>query len=222
MIAATALELFPPLEQADDHGLLAMGGDLSPACLKLAYARGIFPWYEEGQPILWWSPDPRCVLFPAQFKSSRSLLKRLRNREYVCTLDQAFAEVIDFCAAPRSADEGTWITSDMRQAYVHLHHLGISHSVEVWQQNTLVGGLYGVALGKVFFGESMFNRETDASKVALRYLCEALLEKGYQLIDCQVASDHLFSLGAEEIPRKEFIRLLSQTLQIAASEQKWG
>ncbi len=220
--ATSRLQAFPPLEQADEHGLLAIGGDLSAERLKLAYSSGVFPWYEDGQPILWWSPDPRCVLFPEQFKSSRSLRKTIKNRGYHCTLDKEFNQVIDYCAAPRSSQGGTWITSEMRHAYIHLYDLGIAHSVEVWQGRELIGGLYGVALGKVFFGESMFSRKVDASKVALQYLCESLTKQAYQLIDCQVASPHLFSLGAVEISRNAFIKIVNQALQETTPEQKWG
>ncbi|MCK8515717.1 leucyl/phenylalanyl-tRNA--protein transferase [Methylonatrum kenyense] len=203
---------FPPAEQAldDPDGLLAIGGSLSRHRLLAAYRRGIFPWYSDGQPLLWWTPNPRAVLFPERLHVSRSLRKRLRNGGFRVTWDTDFAAVIDACAAPRAGEPGTWITSAMRAAYLDLHHTGVAHSVEVWRDQTLVGGLYGVLLGTVFFGESMFSHERDASKVALAWLVRTLLPRGLRLIDCQVPSDHLRRLGAEEIPRPDFQRLLEQ------------
>ena len=170
------IEPFPPLETAAPEGLLAIGGDLSPERLVLAYRNGIFPWFNSNDPILWWSPDPRCVIFPQQFVPSRSLSKSIRNRGYDITFDRAFEQVIKGCAGPRRQQPGTWITGSMLQAYVTLHQLGIAHSVEAWHHDKLVGGLYGIALGTVFFGESMFSRETDASKVAFAKLIENLVE----------------------------------------------
>lgn len=204
--------LFPPLEQALHYpnGLLAAGGDLSPTRLVNAYARGIFPWYEEGQDILWWSPDPRTVVEPRGVHISRSLRKTLKKERFQVTCDTAFEQVIDACAAPRAGQEGTWITPAMRAAYLQLHRLGIAHSVEVWHEGQLVGGLYGPALGRVFFGESMFCRMTDASKVGFVTLSHHLAEWGFELIDCQVYSRHLASLGAVEIPRSEFAARLAQ------------
>lgn len=197
---------FPPVEHAETEpdGLLAVGGDLSPTRLLNAYCSGIFPWYSDDQPILWWSPNPRAVIYPQKIKISRSLRKILRNKPYHVTYDQAFSKVMLSCAKPRQDSPGTWITDDMHQAYVSLHQRGYAHSVEVWIRGELVGGLYGVAIGKVFFGESMFSSEPNTSKVALVKLSERLLERGYGLIDCQVSSPHLLSLGAEEISREHF------------------
>ena len=179
---------FPPLSKAlkDPDGLLAAGGDLSPRRLLNAYQHGIFPWYSEGEPILWWSPDPRCVLFPDKLKVSRSLRKTLNKKLFEVRMDTAFAEVMSACAEPRPDQSGTWITFDMFQAYVQMHELGYAHSVECWQDGELVGGLYGMAIGKVFFGESMFSRVSDASKVALYHLCQHLKTHGFELIDSQV------------------------------------
>ncbi len=201
---------FPDVELAlcEPDGLLAVGGDLSPERLTEAYRNGIFPWYNESEPILWWSPDPRMVLFPERLHVARSLRKLLHKGRYTITFDRDFASVIEQCAALREG--GTWITRDMRQAYCRLHQLGLAHSVECWRDRKLVGGLYGVALGRVFFGESMFSLETNASKVALVRLVERLREYGYRMMDCQVHSGHLQSLGAQDIPRVEFLRMLKQ------------
>ena len=203
-------EPFPPVEQAEiePNGLLAVGGDLSSVRLLNAYRSGIFPWYSDDQPILWWSPDPRMVLYPDRLKISRSLAKTLRNRQFVVTFDRAFARVMTACSAPRKKEQGTWITPEMLAAYRELHRIGYAHSVEVWFEEELVGGLYGVSLGCVFFGESMFSIERDASKVALVHLTRLLKERGFQLIDCQVYSPHLVSLGAEEIERTRFCQEL--------------
>ena len=199
-------EWFPPLDQALDEpeGLLAAGGDLSPERLLAAYRRGIFPWYSAGQPVLWWSPNPREVLFPGEFKCSRSLSKTLRNRGFEVTFDREFAEVVRACAARRENSPGTWITSEMHAAYCGLHQRGQAHSVEVRFEDRLVGGLYGVLLGRVFFGESMFSRERDASKVALAHLAQRALVAGLQLIDCQLPTPHLRSLGSRPLSRAEF------------------
>ena len=205
-------QAFPSLDKANEDGLLAMGGDLSIDTLVSAYAQGIFPWFNDDQPILWWSPDPRLVLFPSQMKISRSLRKNLRNR-FTVTCNKAFEEVVESCAlrgdTEKNKDTGTWITEEMHDAYVSLHSENYAHSVEVWQDGELVGGLYGLALGQVFFGESMFSHVADASKVALAYLCEHLNIKGFELIDCQVESQHLLSLGAKNIPRDDFVGYLS-------------
>ena len=206
-------DAFPAVSEAleDPDGLLCAGGDLSPERLLAAYRRGIFPWYAEGQPILWWSPDPRMVLFPDELRVTRSLRKSLRNRGYRVTFDGAFADVVSQCAdSGLRAFEGTWISPDMHRAYVDLHQMGHAHSVEVWHGEQLVGGLYGLELGHVFFGESMFSAMTDASKVALCHQVGALRERGVELIDCQVASDHLFSLGARLISRSEFLARLER------------
>lgn len=197
---------FPPPDQAldDPNGLLALGGDLSPARLERAYRLGIFPWYQDGQPILWWSPDPRTVLFPEQLHVSRSMQKFLRKTSLHVTFDQAFKQVVRGCAAPRDYADDTWITEEMQEAYAELHRRGLAHSVEVWDDEQLVGGLYGVALGRVFFGESMFSRRDNASKTGFITLVRHLAKQGFVLIDCQMPTDHLFSLGAVTMTRAEF------------------
>lgn len=214
---------FPPVETAlgEPNGLLAAGADLSPQRLLDAYSRGIFPWFNAGEPILWWSPNPRMVLFPAEFKPSRSLRKRLRRRDYAVKIDTAFKEVMLACAAPRPKQQGTWITPQMVDAYVRLHALGHAHSVETWIDGELVGGLYGVTIGRVFFGESMFTRVTDASKIAFAHLVAKLRDWGYGLIDCQMSTRHLASLGAREIPRSEFTALLAQLTVQPAHPSSW-
>jgi len=211
-----APEWFPPLEQALDEppGLLAAGGDLSPPRLLAAYQRGIFPWYSPGQPVLWWSPDPRAVLFPEEFNCSRSLAKTIRNGGFEVVVDRDFAAVIDACAAPRPHAPGTWITSEMRNAYLRLHRLGQAHSIEAWRAGKLAGGLYGVRLGEVFFGESMFSRERDASKVALAHLVAVCLRNSIAVIDCQLPSPHLASLGSRTIPRLQFQALLREHISL--------
>jgi leucyl/phenylalanyl-tRNA--protein transferase len=204
--------LFPPVEYAlrEPDGLLAIGGDLSPARLLRAYRQGIFPWYSAGQPILWWSPDPRAVLFPSEVHVSRSLHKTLRKARFQVSLDRAFARVIDACAGPRAGADGTWITGEMQAAYGELHRLGHAHSVEAWHGEHLVGGLYGLAIGRAFFGESMFSLAADASKVAFIHLVRQLQEWGFALIDCQVQTRHLARFGARPIPRAEFLSLLAR------------
>jgi leucyl/phenylalanyl-tRNA---protein transferase len=216
-------DAFPPLEEAlrEPDGLLCAGGDLTPARLLEAYRRGIFPWYSEGQPILWWSPDPRAVLFPGEFRVSRSLAKTLRNRGFETSLDSACAEVIEHCADEALRPEGTWISPEMRSAYLELHRLGHAHSVETRLDGRLVGGLYGVALGRVFFGESMFSIERDASKVALARLVDEAVSRGIELIDCQVTSLHLESLGARSIPRARFRALLSAAIPGVGAAALW-
>ena len=201
--------LFPPVESAlnepeGPNGLLAAGGDLSPQRLLAAYRLGIFPWSSPGEPLLWWSPDPRMVLFPNELKISRSFAKVLRNRTYEVRLDTCFARVMAECAAPRDGNPGTWISPDMQAAYCRLHELGYAHSVETWIDGDLAGGLYGVALGRAFYGESMFSRARDGSKIALAHLCRYLEQRGFAVIDCQMKTEHLASLGAREIPRREF------------------
>ena len=202
---------FPLLNNAltDPDGLLALGGDLSVPRLLNAYQHGIFPWYSDGQPIMWWSPDPRTILLPEALKISRSLGKTLRKQPYEITLNKSFAAVINACAAPRNDDEGTWITAEMQQAYCELHRQGHAHSVEAWQDGKLVGGLYGIAIGRVFFGESMFARANDASKIAFVHLVNYLTKTGFKMIDCQVDSAHLQSLGATQISRHLFSEKLS-------------
>jgi leucyl/phenylalanyl-tRNA---protein transferase len=194
----------------EPSGLLAAGGDLSPARLLSAYERGVFPWYSAQQPILWWAPDPRMVLFPAEFKVSRSLGKTLRNGGFDCRFDTAFGATIRACAAPRRSGADTWLNTEMIDSYEELHRRGYGHSVETWRGDELVGGLYGLQLGGVFFGESMFSGERDASKVALARLVEQCRRRGIELIDCQIASSHLASLGAREVSRNEFVQLLSR------------
>lgn len=216
-------EAFPPLEQAlaEPNGLLAVGGDLSPRRLYRAYRAGIFPWYEAGQPILWWSPDPRLVIRPGEMRVSRSLAKLLRRGTFQLTVDRAFAAVIDACAAPRRGAPGTWITPEMREAYLALHRRGLAHSAEAWLDDRLVGGLYGVALGRIFFGESMFHRVDNASKAAFVFLMDCLERWGYVLADCQVHTLHLVSLGAFEIPRREFARWLAAYVDVAPEPGAW-
>ena len=202
---------FPNVEQATADGLLAIGGNLSTERLLLAYNSGIFPWFEDGQPILWWSPDPRMVLFPEKFKVSKSLRKTLRSGKFKITFNQSFAEVIAYCAnIPRKRQGGTWITLEMQEAYLELHKAGHAVSVEVWEDTKLVGGLYGIDLPqkKVFCGESMFSLVSEASKVAFFYLSKYVKTKNYKFIDCQIYNAHLESLGAEEIDRQEFLKML--------------
>lgn len=205
---------FPPLETAlrEPNGLLAAGGDLSPERLLAAYRHGCFPWYQDGQPLLWWSPDPRTVLYPNELHVSRSLRKRMRQGDFQVTLDRAFNDVIQGCAGPRSYADGTWITTPMQQAYIQLHEMGVAHSVEVWQDGQLVGGLYGLAIGRLFFGESMFSRATDASKVGFVTLVERLRAWNFTLIDCQMPTQHLESFGARSIPREAFAAALAEHL----------
>lgn len=215
-------DTFPAVHTAlrEPNGLLCAGADLSPQRLLRAYSLGIFPWFNEGEPILWWSPDPRMVLIPAEMKISRSLAKTLRRSTFEIRLDTAFDQVMSECAAPRSAHGGTWISPRMRAAYGRLHELGHAHSVESWRDGKLAGGLYGVALGRVFYGESMFCRETDASKVALAHLARYLEQAGFAMIDCQMTTDHLASLGGKEIPRAEFTRRLRQNA-VAGTPSRW-
>jgi leucyl/phenylalanyl-tRNA---protein transferase len=201
---------FPPLDQAlrEPPGLLAAGGDLSPTRLLAAYERGVFPWYSAQQPILWWSPDPRMVLFPEEFKCSRSLQKTIRNGSFTTKVDCAFSDTIRACAAPRRSGPETWLNEEMIGSYETLHRLGFGHSIEAYQNDRLVGGVYGLQLGQVFFGESMFSRERDASKVALARLVQECRARDIKVIDCQVASNHLESLGAREVSRLQFVSLL--------------
>lgn len=214
---------FPDPEEADESGLLAIGGDLNIERLKLAYSSGIFPWYEKGMPILWWSPDPRMVLFPGKMIISHSLRQSIRKQQFTVTFDREFANVIELCShTPRHDSNGTWITREMRLAYIRLHEAGYAHSAEAWLEGKLVGGLYGVAIGKAFFGESMFHHVTNASKVALYHLVEKLKEWDYEIIDAQVYTNHLESLGGELIPRKKFLGLLQAALSKAGKEGKWN
>jgi len=215
---------FPSTENAlvEPNGLLAIGGDLSPERIVNAYMQGIFPWYSPEQPILWWSPNPRAVLFPEKLKCSRSLKKLIQKKLFTVTIDKDFHSVIQHCAqTPRKEQNGTWITNEMQQAYIKLHQADIAHSVECWLGEQLVGGLYGLALGNVFFGESMFSHKSNASKVAFAHLVDELRKSNYALIDCQVTSNHLISLGAEEIPRKHFLDLIKRHTAGRMGQESW-
>lgn len=217
---------FPPLERAlkEPSGLLAAGGNLSPQRLLDAYKHGIFPWYNPGQPPLWWSPDPRMVLFPDELKVSRSLAKRLKKQDYEIRCDTTFREVMLACAStPRPEQDGSWIVPEILEGYCGLHALGYAHSIETWMDGKLVGGLYGVAIDRMFYGESMFHRATDASKLAFVHLVRHLQQQGYGLIDCQMHTPHLASLGAREIPREEFARRLAELVNLKPdSPGKWN
>ncbi len=218
---------FPPVSAALDapNGLLAWGGDLHPQRLLAAYRAGIFPWYSEGQPVLWWSPAPRCVIFPAEVHLSRRTRRRYSSGRYRLTADQAFDRVLAACAEPRGRDgrqdHGTWITPAMQDAYGRLHRLGHAHSIEVWQDDALCGGIYGLAIGRLFCGESMFAKVSDASKVAFAVLVERLREWGYDFIDCQVPTDHLKSLGAKEVSRDYFLERLGMFQNEKLSIDAW-
>ena len=215
---------FPPVERAlrEPNGLLAAGGDLSPKRLVDAYGRGIFPWFGEDDPLLWWSPDPRMVLFVKELHVGRSLRRAIRSRGFTLTLDRAFGEVMAGCAEPRGDDAGTWITGDMVEAYSALAASGFAHSVETWMDGRLVGGLYGVAIGRMFYGESMFSRETDASKVALVVLARQLERWGFEMIDCQMSTDHLASLGAREIRRAEVLERMRRLARQPGVPGPWS
>jgi leucyl/phenylalanyl-tRNA--protein transferase len=215
--------VFPPPESALEHpaGLLAAGGDLSPERLLAAYAQGIFPWYAEGEPILWWSPAPRMVLFPDHLKISRSLAKTLKNTRYEIRVDSAFRQVMQACSAPRATQSGTWIVPEMIDAYCRLHALGYAHSCETWIDGRLAGGLYGVSIGCMFYGESMFARERDASKLAFAHLVRHLGAQGVGMIDCQMYTPHLASLGAALIPRAEFLATLKEQLNKTQPSNLW-
>ena len=214
---------FPPVDLASPEGLLAVGGDLRPERLLEAYRHGIFPWYDDDQPILWWSPDPRTVLFPSKLHISRSLKRSLRPGIFNLTLDTCFRDVMQHCAGPRPQypDGGTWITAEMLDAYTTLHEQGYAHSVETWQEGQLVGGLYGVALGGAFFAESMFTRVPDASKVGLVFLVRQLHVWGFHIIDCQQSSPHVIALGAEEVSRREFLDHLNAGLTLPGRCGHW-
>ncbi|MSP97963.1 MAG: leucyl/phenylalanyl-tRNA--protein transferase [Betaproteobacteria bacterium] len=214
---------FPPVERALNHpnGLLAAGGDLSVERLLMAYRNGIFPWYSEGEPLLWWSPDPRMVLDPHKLKVSRSLAKSTRNRGYEVRIDTAFARILEGCAGSRREQPGTWLGPQMRAAYLRLHQLGFAHCFETWHGETLVGGLYGVAIGRMFYGESMFAHATDASKVALAALARELRARGFPMIDCQMNTPHLASLGAREISRADFLHAVTALVNYAEPPGRW-
>ena len=215
--------IFPSPQLARKEGLLAVGGDLSQERLLLAYRMGIFPWYAEDEPIMWWSPDPRLVLYPSELRVSRSLKKTLKKQIFRLTVDESFESVINACAHSRTkADEGTWIVGEMIAAYCMLHESGLAHSVEVWQNGSLVGGLYGVSLGKCFFGESMFTLISNASKVALVALAQHLQVLEFHFIDCQISTPHLLSFGAQEIPRTQFLKELEQALKSPTLKGKWS
>jgi leucyl/phenylalanyl-tRNA--protein transferase len=214
--------IFPPPDFAEDNGLLAIGGDLSEERLLLAYSMGIFPWYSEGDPILWWSPDPRLVLFPDELKISRSLKQTIKKGVFKVTMDTAFESVIRHCADVHSKRAGdTWITKDMIDAYIKLHRSGFAHSVEAWLEDELAGGLYGVSLGSAFFGESMFSEKSNASKVSFVILVQQLVQWGFSLIDCQMTTPHLLSLGAREITRAKFMMMLKAALRRPVKKGKW-
>ena len=214
---------FPPLATAltDPNGLLAAGGDLSPQRLIEAYRNGIFPWFNQGEPILWWSPDPRMVLIPGELKISRSLSKVLKKGAYEIRFDSAFVEVMQACAVPRKRQAGTWIHPDMIAAYTVLHQMGLAHSVETWIDGELAGGLYGIALGRMFFGESMFSRVPDASKIAFVHLVKQLERWNFGMIDCQMKTTYLASFGAREIPREEFSQKLKELVNCPGRIEKW-
>lgn len=214
---------FPPLTRAlaEPNGLLAAGGELTPDWLCAAYERGIFPWFSAGEPILWWSPDPRLILVPGDIRIRRSLRKVLRQARFEVRVDSAFAAVMSECAAPREPGGGTWITTDIRHAYIRMHQLGFAHSVECWREGNLVGGLYGMALGRAFFGESMFSRETDASKVALAHLARLLEALDFAVIDCQMTTPHLLSMGAREIARSDFAAGLESWRRSGPPPGRW-
>ncbi|MBT8077597.1 MAG: leucyl/phenylalanyl-tRNA--protein transferase [Gammaproteobacteria bacterium] len=216
-------DAFPPVETAfvEPDGLLAAGGDLSPQRLLYAYRNGIFPWYDEGQPILWWSPDPRCVMLPGKFHASRRLLRALRNATFEVTFNTAFDRVIRACAGDRPGQRGTWITAEMRHAYRELHRSGWAHSIEIWDEDRLAGGLYGIGIGKAFFGESMFSRSSNGSKAAMLVLTRLLREQQFDILDCQVVSPHLLTLGAGLMPRRTFTDLLESACADAEQCRFW-
>lgn len=214
--------IFPPVELASRTGILAVGGDLSPQRLLAAYENGIFPWYADDEPIIWWSPDPRFVLFPNELKIAKTMKPVLKRQTFQITYDRNFTEVIASCQKPRRKESDTWITEDMRQAYCKLHNMGYAHSIEAWYEDKLVGGLYGISLGRCFFGESMFSFMSNASKAAFITLVNRLKELGFQMIDCQVYTAHLKSLGARHIPRDHFISLLKEALCHETLRGNWG
>tara|TARA_Y100001936_G_scaffold253975_1_gene322955 strand:- start:11538 stop:12248 length:711 start_codon:yes stop_codon:yes gene_type:complete len=216
--------IFPPIEDAliEPNGLLAAGGDLSPERIMMAYRCGIFPWFNENDPILWWSPDPRMVLFPNELKISRSLHKILKKKDYEIRVDTAFEDVINSCAAPRKEQPSTWIHSDMITAYITLYEMGLAHSVETWIDGKLVGGLYGISQRKIFFGESMFTKVNNASKIAFCFLVRQLKNWDYSVIDCQMRTSHLASFGAREIPRNKFLRILKESEKHPNHIGKWS
>jgi len=213
---------FPPVSEASPEGIVAVGGNLSPGMLISAYSQGIFPWYSAGEPILWWSPDPRCIFPLSEYRVSSRMRRYILNSGFRVTLDTAFSSVIRACAGvERKGSQGTWITRDMQKAYIAMHELGYTHSVEVWRDDKLVGGLYGMSVGSAFFGESMFSLESNASKVALVHLVSVLKERKYSLLDSQVANPHVLSLGAAEIPRNEYLSRLKVALDHPRRPVSW-
>lgn len=214
---------FPPLEDASEEGLVAVGGDITPVRVLSAYRQGIFPWYSDDQPVLWWSPEPRAVLYPEDIKISKSLGKTLRKGIFTVTADRSFSDVIQACGQPRkqSPEGGTWITADMIETYTLLYHWGYGHSIEVWHEGNLAGGLYGLSLGGAFFGESMFSRKPDASKVALVFLAQYAMKHGIELIDCQLPTEHLSSMGAVNISRSKYMELLEKALRHKDRTRHW-
>lgn len=214
--------IFPNPRYAASEGLLAFGGDLSPNRLLTAYRKGIFPWYSADDPILWWSPNPRSILYPKNFKLSKSLKRVVKNGNFVVKFDHAFEEVIGYCSkVPREGQNGTWLLDEMREAYIELHHMGYAHSVETYLDGELVGGLYGLSMGRAFFGESMFSLRSNSSKVAFKALCDTLDSRGYDFIDCQVRNDHLASLGAVDIERDIFLDELDSSLKKPSDIGSW-
>jgi leucyl/phenylalanyl-tRNA--protein transferase len=214
--------VFPPAEYADPDGILAVGGDLSPERLIEAYSRGIFPWYSSETPIIWWSPDPRFVIYPEDVKISKSMRQILKRKIFEIKFDTSFREVITACSGKRKHEKGTWITSEMIEAYVALHKMGIAHSIESWNEGKLAGGLYGVSLGGIFFGESMFSRMSNASKAAFIVLSDNLLRLGFDLIDSQVHTDHMESLGAVEMDREIFLKIVAESVERETIIGNWG
>ncbi|MBY5268848.1 leucyl/phenylalanyl-tRNA--protein transferase [Spiribacter salinus] len=211
----------PETALAEPNGLLAIGASLSPQRLEAAYRAGIFPWYSPGEPILWWSPDPRAIIAMGTLHISRSLDRALRRLDYTVTLDHAFDAVVQACAAPRADQPGTWITPDMQAAYSRLHTVGLAHSIEVWRDGALIGGLYGVSLGRAFFGESMFSRATNGSKIAMAWLCAQLRAWEFHFLDCQMPTEHLSSLGAQSLPRRRFLLTLAASQRHATHLGPW-
>lgn len=219
----TATSIFPPVNSASDDGLIAIGGDLTSSTLIDAYSHGIFPWFNENQPIMWWSPDPRAILFPDELHISKNMRKMIRRRQFDVTIDSAFEQTIIECSLRRNDPQtGTWITSDMISAYSELHKLGFAHSVEVWLKGELIGGLYGVSIGHVFFGESMFSLEPNSSKYALTVLIGLMKINRIQILDCQMESSHLNSMGARTIPRENFIKVLERDTRPYKSPENWN
>ncbi len=214
--------VFPPVRLTEESGILAIGGDLSPERLILAYQSGIFPWFNKGDPIIWWSPDPRFVLYPSEIIISKSMKKVINQKRFLITFDRNFRDVITACSKPRKKQRGTWITDEMLEAYCRLHSMGFAHSVEAWYEDHLAGGLYGVSLGRCFFGESMFSEISNASKASLISLNSILLELKFLVIDSQVYTDHLASMGAREIPREEYMVLLKKGLRYPTIRGNWG